>query len=153
MGMTMSQTKGQRGRLHWWLDLWIRLQHPPVLFFNYLIAEVDTLIAAALISGFARRATYVSGAVLGFLIWSTIEGFDRPLTAGSAVVGASLTAVVVFVGILGLISFAKPARNSVGFSRERRISRWRKMAGIRRPIAARPTLAQVGELSLQRHSA
>ncbi|MHB1783587.1 MAG: hypothetical protein ACYCTE_13055, partial [Acidimicrobiales bacterium] len=145
--MTMSQAKGQRGWLHWWLDVWIRLQHPPVLFFTYLIAGVDTLIAAALISGFARRTTYASGAVLGFLIWSTIEGFDRPLTAGSTVVGASFIYVVAFVGILGLISFAKPVRCSVDCYLERRTSWWWRAAGMGRPIPARPTLTQTSELS------
>ena len=79
------------------------------IFFVYLVATVEALIAAALILGFARKITYVSAAGFSFLIWSTAEGFGGPYTAGSTDVGASIIYVVVFLGLLALNLNAAPA--------------------------------------------
>ena len=48
--------EGQPGWLKPWFDLWINLQHPQAVFFAYLVAAVETLIAAALIAGFAASS-------------------------------------------------------------------------------------------------
>ena len=53
MDTIMGQAQGQPGWLHGWFSLWINLQHPRAMFFAYLVAVVETLIAVALITGFA----------------------------------------------------------------------------------------------------
>ena len=51
-GIVMGQPDG----LRWWFDFWIRVQQNNATFFWGLIA-VETLIALALLFGFARKAT------------------------------------------------------------------------------------------------
>jgi nitrite reductase (NO-forming) len=58
-----------------WFNFWHNLQHPYVMFFAYLVAAVETLIAVAVIVGFARKLTYISAATFRVLTWATAEGF------------------------------------------------------------------------------
>ncbi len=124
---------GQPAWLHPWFSFWIDLQRPHPDFFAYLAAAIETLIAAALILGLARKLTYIAAAVFSFLIWSTAEGFGGPYTAGSTDVGASIIYVVVFLGLLALSAYTGPAGYSVDYWLEGRISWWWKLAEVRRP--------------------
>ena len=87
MSTIMGIRDGQPQWLRWWFDFWIHLQEPRVLFFAYLVAVIETLIALALILGFARKLTYISAIGFSLLIWSTAEGFGGPYTSGSADIG------------------------------------------------------------------
>jgi len=64
-----------------WLTPWFSFVHAVIAvqprLWAYGIAVVETGIAAALIVGFARKVTYVGGAVWSLLIWVTAEGFGR----------------------------------------------------------------------------
>jgi len=75
MDMLMGQAQGQPGWLKGWFTFWINLQHPRAIFFAYLVAVVETLIAVAVIAGFARKLTYISAAGFSVMIWATAEGF------------------------------------------------------------------------------
>ncbi|MHB8289001.1 MAG: hypothetical protein ACYDEY_07140 [Acidimicrobiales bacterium] len=99
--------------------------------FVYLVATVETLIVAALILGFAREITYISAAGFSFLIWSTAEGFGGLYRAGSTDVGACIIDVVVFLGSLALNLYAAPARYSLDYHLEKRISWWSRLAEAR----------------------
>ena len=57
MDTIMGARDGQPGWLRWWFDFWVNLQHPQAMFFAYLVAVLETLIALALIAGFARKVT------------------------------------------------------------------------------------------------
>ena len=150
MDTIMSQAKGQPGWLHPWFSFWINLQHPRVTFFAYLVAVVETLIAAGLIFGFARKLTYVSAILLSLLIWSTAEGFGGPYTSGSADIGTAIIYAVVFAGLLALSYYAGPARYSADYYLEKRFSWWWRVAELRRPAPTEPTLAPVAPLSHRR---
>src|SRR6266702_8950702 len=100
MDTIMGQAQGQPGWLKGWFDFWINLQHPRALFFAYLVAAVATLIAVALITGFARKLTYIAAIVFSVLIWATAEGFGGPYTSGSADIGTAVIYAVVFAGLL-----------------------------------------------------
>ncbi len=153
MSTIMGIAKGQPGWLHPWFNFWIDLQHPRVNFFVDLVATVETLIALALIFGFARKLTYMAAVGFSLLIWATAEGFGGPYTSGSSDIGTGIIYAVVFVGLLALNYYAGPSRYSVDYYLERRISWWWRLAEMRRPIAAQPILAPVSDLSQQRHSA
>ena len=86
MATIMGQAQGQPGWLRWWFDFWINLQHPRVNLFVDLVATVETLIALALIFGFARKLTYISA--VGVL-WATAEGFAGPYTSGASDIGTA----------------------------------------------------------------
>jgi nitrite reductase (NO-forming) len=141
MGMIMGAGQGQPGWLHWWFSFWTNLQHSEVGFFAYLVAAVETLIAVAVILGFARKITYASAAVFSLLIWATAEGFGGPYTSGSADIGTAVIYAVVFGGLLALMAYAGPARYSVDYYLEQKISWWWRIAEVGRPVQLQPAPA------------
>ena len=141
MSTIMGQADGQPGWLKGWFTFWINLQHPQAMFFAYLVAVAETLIAVALIAGFARKLTYISAAAFSVLIWATAEGFGGPYTSGSADIGTAVIYAVVFLGLLALSYYAGPARYSADYYLEKKISWWWKVAEVRRPVPGQPVTA------------
>jgi nitrite reductase (NO-forming) len=141
MSTIMGQADGQPGWLKGWFTFWINLQHPQATFFAYLVAVVETLIAVAVIAGFARKVTYISAVAFSVLIWATAEGFGGPYTSGSADIGTAVIYAVVFLGLLALSAYAGPARYSVDYYLEQKISWWSKVAEVRRPVQDVPAPA------------
>ena len=133
MDAIMGEAQGQPGWLKPWFGFWINLQHPQVTFFAYLVAVAETLIAAALITGFARKLTYLSAIIFSVLIWATAEGFGGPYTSGASDIGTAVIYAVVFAGLLALSAYAGPARYSVDYYLEQKLSWWWKVAEVRRP--------------------
>jgi nitrite reductase (NO-forming) len=94
-------------------------------------AAIETYLAVALLTGFARKMTYSVGAIYTALIWATAEGFGGPYVPGSSTdVGAAIIYTLLFLTLL--INDA-----GVGFSRlsldnviERRLPRWRRVAEL-----------------------
>jgi nitrite reductase (NO-forming) len=75
---------------------------PRADFFAYSTAVAETLIALALILGFARKVTYIGAALFSVLIWATAEGFGGPYSSSSTDIGAAVMYAVVFMGLLAL---------------------------------------------------
>ncbi len=148
MGTIMGQAQGQPGWLKGWFDFWINLQHPRVMFFAYLVAVVETLIAVALIAGFARKLTYSSAAAFSVVIWATAEGFGGPYTSGSSDIGTAVIYAVVFAGLLALSYYAGPARFSADYYLEKKIGWWWKVAEMRRPAQPGPVQGQTAQAEL-----
>lgn len=128
--------QGQPGWLQPWFRFWINLQKGQWTFFWALVATAETLIALALIFGFARKLTYCAAIVFSLLIWSTAEGFGGPYTSGAADIGTALIYAVVFAGLLALSYYAGPARYSADYYLEKKISWWWRIAELRRPVPA-----------------
>ena len=150
MDTIMGQAQGQPAWLKWWFDFWINLQHPHTIFFAYLVAVIETLIALALIFGFARKITYISAAAFSFLIWTTAEGFGGPYTSGASDIGTGIIYVVVFLGLLALSYYAGTARYSIDYYLENRISWWWRVAEMRRPAVAKIESASVATTESER---
>jgi len=148
MGAIMGQAQGQPGWLKPWFTFWINLQHPRVSFFAYLVALVETLIAAAVILGFARKLTYSAAILFSLLIWGTAEGFGGPYTSGASDIGTAVIYAVMFGGFLALSYYAGPARYSVDYYLEKKISWWWRIAELRRPATALP--ARTTQIPAQR---
>jgi uncharacterized membrane protein YphA (DoxX/SURF4 family) len=141
MDMIMGQADGQPGWLKPWFTFWINLQHPHAIFFAYLVAAVETLIAVAVIAGFARKLTYISAAAFSVLIWATAEGFGGPYTSGASDIGTAVIYAVFFAGLLALMAYAGTARYSVDYYLEQKISWWYKVAELGRPVQNVPAPA------------
>jgi nitrite reductase (NO-forming) len=94
-------------------------------------AVMETYLAVALLTGFARKTTYAVGAIYTALIWATAEGFGGPYVPGTSTdVGAAIISSLLFLMLL--INDA-----GVGFSRlsldsilERRVPGWRRVAEL-----------------------
>jgi nitrite reductase (NO-forming) len=136
MSTIMATRDGQPLWLRWWFDFWINLQHPAVTFFWALVATTETLIALALIVGFARKLTYIGAIVFSLLIWSTAEGFGGPYTSGASDIGTAIIYAVTFAGLLALSYYAGPARYSADYYLEKKIAWWWRIAEMRRPVPA-----------------
>ena len=136
MSTIMGEAQSQPGWLQPWFHFWIRLQHPEAVFLAYLVAVVETLIALALIAGFARKLTYLSAIAFSLLIWGTAEGFGGPYTSGAADIGTAIIYAVVFAGLLALSYYAGPARYSADYYLEKKIGWWWRIAETRRPAPA-----------------
>jgi uncharacterized membrane protein YphA (DoxX/SURF4 family) len=149
MGTIMGQAQGQPGWLKPWYRFWIDLQHPRVMFFAYLVALVETLIAVAVILGFARKLTYSAAIVFSLLIWGTAEGFGGPYTSGASDIGTAVIYAVVFAGLLALSYYAGPARYSADCYLEKKISWWWRIAELRRPATAEAP-SQIPQVPAQR---
>ena len=136
--------EGQPAWLKGWFSFWVNLQAPRVTFFAYLVAVVETLIALALILGFARKLTYISAIVFSLLIWSTAEGFGGPYTRGASDIGTAVVYALVFASLLVLNAQTGPSRRSVDYLIERRVPWWYRIAEVGRPARPQPALALVG---------
>ncbi len=144
MSTIMGEAAGQPGWLQPWFHFWIRVQHPQVMPMAYLVAVAETLIALALIAGFARKLTYSAAIVFSVLIWATAEGFGGPYTSGAADIGTAIIYAVVFAGLLALSYYAGPARYSADYYLEQKITWWWRVAEVRRPaVAQAPAPASV----------
>ena len=136
MSTIMGIKAGQPGWLRPWFQFWITLQHGQVTFFWVLVATAETLIALALIFGFARKLTYLAAIAFSLLIWATAEGFGGPYTSGASDIGTAIIYAVVFAGLLALSAYAGPARYSADYYLEQKISWWWRVAEVRRPATA-----------------
>ncbi len=146
MDAIMGQAQGQPCWLKPWFNLWINLQHPRAMFFAYVVAVIDTLIAVAVIAGFACKVSYSAAIVFSLMIWGTAEGFGGPYTSGAADIGTAVIYAVVFAGLLALSYYAGPARFSADYYLEKKISWWWRVAELRRPPApegVRPAVPEV----------
>src|SRR6516225_139543 len=134
MDTIMGEAQGQPGWLKPWFDFWIRFQHPNAMAMAWLVAVIETLIALALIAGFARKITYISAIVFSLLIWGTAEGFGGPYTTGASDIGTAVIYAVVFASLLALSYYAGPSRYSADYYLEHKVSWWWKIAEMRRPV-------------------
>jgi nitrite reductase (NO-forming) len=139
---------GPAGWIKPWFDFWIRFQHPQATFVAYLAAVIETLIALALIAGFARKITYSAAIVFSLLIWGTAEGFGGPYTSGASDIGTAVIYALVFAALLTISYYAGPACYSADYYLEQKISWWWRVAEVRRPAPAEaPALATVNAAS------
>jgi uncharacterized membrane protein YphA (DoxX/SURF4 family) len=141
VAMIKMAAQGQPGWLHPWFSFWMSVQDPHGAFFAYLAAVLETLIALALIVGFARKFTYISAAVFSLLIWSIAEGIGGPYHNGSTDIGTSIIYALVFVCLLTLAAYTGTDRYSADYYLEQKISWWHKVAEVGGPVQEQPVPA------------
>jgi nitrite reductase (NO-forming) len=100
-------------------------------FLAYGSAALETYLAIALLTGFARKVTYSVGAVYTALIWATAEGFGGPYVPGSSTdVGAAIIYTLLFLTLLVHDAGVGSSRLSLDSVLERRMPRWRRVAEL-----------------------
>ena len=105
----------------------------------YATAAIETLIAAALILGLARRATYLGGIVWSIAIWTIPEGFGGSFLSGATDIGTAIMYALVFVVLYSLETLPTATGAwSLDHVIERALPAWRVIAepGGRRVHAA-----------------
>ena len=131
LGHLAEGSDGRPGWLQPWFRLWRNVQAPAPRAFAYFVAVTETLIALALVSGIARKLTYLSATFFSLMIWSTAEGFGGPYTGRGADVdvGAGLIYALVFVSLLHLTADG-PDRYSLDSIIERHLPWWHRLAEL-----------------------
>jgi nitrite reductase (NO-forming) len=125
--------QGQPQWLHPWFHLVVGVASPRGTLFAYGTAIVETLLAFALIAGFARKSTYVGGAVYSLLVWATADGFGGPYSASSTDVGPAIIYSVVFLALLVVNARSGTSPYSLDRLIERRWAWWHRVAEIGPP--------------------
>ena len=129
---------GQPGWLQWWFHLWTNMQHPAPTFWAVIVAILETLVALAVILGFARKVSYIASAVFCVVIWGVAEGFGGPYASGASDIGTAIIYALVFVCLLTLAAYTGTDRYSVDYYLEKKISWWHKIAEVGRPVQEQP---------------
>lgn len=114
-----------------WYHFWESVLPPYAASLAVFTAIVETVIAAALIVGFARKPTYILGALWSFGIWAVPEGFGNTSRMAYTDIGTSIIYVALFAGLWALDSCVGPRRYSLDVLIERRVPGWKRVAEVR----------------------
>lgn len=158
VGYLHNAAQGQPAWLAGWFSMWIALVTPHALLFTWLTRIIETAIAVALLTGFARKVLYVVGGLFSLLIWSTAEGFGGPYTVGATNMGTAVSYVLIFVALIAINSRGGRSPYSLDYHIENRWPHWRRFAewGAADTLASEPErlpwriqiLAMLGVLAL-----
>ncbi|HEY9111121.1 MAG TPA: multicopper oxidase domain-containing protein, partial [Rhodanobacteraceae bacterium] len=135
VGYLHNAAHGQPAWSAWWFNFWIDLVTPHAGLFVWATRIIETLLALALILGFARKTVYVLGALFSLLVWSTAEGFGGPYTVGATNMGAGIIYVLVFIALIVINSRSGPSPYSLDYYIERGWPGWRRLAEWRTDMA------------------
>jgi nitrite reductase (NO-forming) len=128
LGMLTDVSQGQPAFLRPWFNLVTTVASDGrATFLAAGSAVLETYLALALLSGFARKVTYVIGAGYTALIWTTAEGFGGPYVPG---VGAAIGYTLLFVVFLVHDAGVGTSRLTVDSFLERRMPAWRRVAEL-----------------------
>jgi nitrite reductase (NO-forming) len=141
VGYLHNAAQGQPGWSAWWFDFWIGLVTPHATLFIWLTRIIETLLALALLLGFARKTTYAAGALFSLLIWSTAEGFGGPYSVGATNMGAGIMYALLFLALI-FISRTGPSPYSLDYHIEQVWPRWALIAEWR-DARVPPTVSSV----------
>jgi uncharacterized membrane protein YphA (DoxX/SURF4 family) len=131
--MLDATAHGQPGWLGPWFGLWTGLSHTQANVLAYSTALTETVIALAVLFGFARTCTYLAAATYSLLLWAAAEGFGGPYQSGATDIGTGIIYSFVFVGFVIMTAHLGPDRYSVDYWLERRVSWWWRLSEVRRP--------------------
>lgn len=148
VGYLKNASQGQPDILRGWLDGWIAVVGAAPGLFVWSTRIIETLLALALLAGFARRATYVLGAAFSVLVWATAEGFSGPYVTGAANIGPALVYVLLFFALWLCERIVGPTPYGVDAFIARRVGWWSRVAEpapgalVVRPAPTLPWVAQ-----------
>jgi nitrite reductase (NO-forming) len=130
LALIQSGASMQASWLHPWYHFWYTSLQPHPVLYAHIVAVIETVIAATLILGFARKLVYIGGAIWSFGIWAIPEGFGNLQRAASTDLGPSIAYVAVFLALWALDSCAGPRRYSLDALIERAVPGWRHVAEV-----------------------
>ena len=131
MKTVQAGAASQPGWLGPWYQFWQTVLKPYAPSLALLSAIIETVIAVALIVGFARKPLYIIGALWSFGIWAIPEGFGNTSRAAYTDIGTSIVYVTVFAALWALDSWAGPRRYSLDALIEQHFSKWKRIAEVR----------------------
>jgi nitrite reductase (NO-forming) len=140
-GYAANVADGAQGQPSWlrpWFRFWRHVVDTNPHLLAYATAATETLIAAGLILGFARRAVYLGGILWSVAIWTIPEGFGGSFVSGATDIGTAIMYALVFAVLYTLETLpALTGAWSLDHRVERLLPWWSVLAepGGRRPAA------------------
>jgi uncharacterized membrane protein YphA (DoxX/SURF4 family) len=131
MKTVQAGAASQPGWLRPWYQFWQTTLQPYAPSLALVTAIVETVIAVALIVGFARKPLYIIGALWSFGIWAIPEGFGNTSRAAYTDIGTSIIYVTVFAALWAIDSCTGPRRYSLDALIERHVPGWKRIAEVR----------------------
>jgi thiosulfate dehydrogenase (quinone) large subunit len=120
---------GQPGWLRPWFRFWRHIVKLDPHLLAYATAAIETLIAACLIFGLARRAVYVVGFLWSIAIWTIPEGFGGSFLSGATDIGTAVMYAFIFIVLYSLETLPTATGAwSLDHVVERRLPWWRRLA-------------------------
>lgn len=111
-----------------WIGFWIQTVKVDPHVFAHVTAYAETAVALGLLFGIFSNLTYLGGALLSLVIWTTAEGFGGPYQAGSTDIGAAIIYVLVFAALF----FSNAGRFwGLDGALSARLGRWARLASGR----------------------
>lgn len=125
-----ASVAGQPAWLAPWFHLWISVtSHDPYVF-ALAVAIFETLIAVALLLGFARKITYYIGIIFSILLWSIPDAFGQFYLPGATDIGASIIYAIVFLFLILVNGAFGSSKYSLDHYLEKKIGWWARIAEI-----------------------
>lgn len=120
---------GQPSWLRPWFRFWRHLVNVDPHLLAYTTAVIESLIAAGLVFGVARRVVYIGGIVWSIAVWTIPEGFGGSFLSGATDIGTAIMYVLVFAMLYSLETLPT-ATGAWSIDRliERRMPSWRLIA-------------------------
>lgn len=115
--------------IKWWFDFVVALERSAPALFVYIGAVTETLLAIALILGFARRVVFVGGALYALTIWCTADGFGAPYGPGATDIGPSIIYAMVFLALLVILERGHSDQLTLDAAIVRRYPQWSRLSG------------------------
>jgi uncharacterized membrane protein YphA (DoxX/SURF4 family) len=131
MKIVQGGAASQPGWLGPWYQFWQTALQPYAHSLALLSAIIESVIAVALIVGFARKPLYIVGALWSFGIWAIPEGFGNVSRAAYTDIGTSIIYVAVFAALWAIDSCTGPRRYSLDALIERHVPLWKRIAEVR----------------------
>lgn len=146
VGYLHNAAQGQHAWSAWWFDMWIAVVTPHVGLFVWLTRMAATLLALALLLGFARKTVYVAGALFSLLIWSTAEGFGGPYAVGTSNMSAAIAYVLIFIALIVINTRSGTSPYSFDYLIEKHWPKWRRVAEWSRDTRVRTAQPVAGKM-------
>jgi nitrite reductase (NO-forming) len=131
MKIVQGGAESQPSWLGSWYQFWQTSLRPYAPSLALVTAIVETIIAVALIVGFARKPLYIIGALWSLGIWAIPEGFGNTSRADYTDIGTSIIYVTVFAALWALDACTGPRRYSLDALIERYFPPWKRVAEVR----------------------
>lgn len=151
VGYLHNAAEGQHAWSAWWFEMWIAVVTPHAALFVWLTRIAATLLALALLLGFARKTVYLVGALFSLLIWSTAEGFGGPYAIGATNMGAAIAYVLIFIALIVINTRSGTSPYSFDYLIEKHWPKWRRVAewsGDTMPRTAQPIAGKLQAVAL-----
>ena len=123
----IGAASGQPAYLNGWYSFWISQVTTAPLVYYYTIIIAESLLAAALLFGIARKTAYIGGMIYSTLEWSTLKAFGGPITAGYTDAG-QIVMTIAFLILLSLNAAHGTDPYTIDSRIERKVGFWNKVA-------------------------